>query len=181
MDPAFETEAEGIPNVYPSEVMNRSPEGLAYVSVRSTVASSLVGICHGEGKATVTASEYNKCSLKRYTAHSVESVFRTIVLLASATCSSTVGCSGSSFLEHAARLIVPSRLDSNSKRDRCRVTGAEDMCLQRLDMGPAYHVPTMFVFHVWLTDTLADGEVNRLPESSVFVLAAKRTSSMVTL
>ena len=52
---------------------------------------------------------------------------------------------------------------------------------KRLDMGLCYHVPTMLLFHVWLTETDAEGEVNRFPDSIVLVLAAKRTSSMVTL
>ena len=177
--PAFDTEALGIPNVYPSQVTNRSSCG--YSSNRSTAASSRVGSTHGAGRVILATSLYRICSLKILTRHSVVSVTSTIVSLPSATRSSSVGSCGSSGLEHDIRLVRPSRLDSNAKRNSRRA-GAEDMLrFKRLDMGLTYHVPTMFVFHVWLTETDAEGEVKRLPDSMVLVLEASRTSSMVTL
>lgn len=53
--PALDTLDDGIPKVYPSQMINRS-EPYGYVSVLKTAASSLVGIIQGSGKFTRTAS-----------------------------------------------------------------------------------------------------------------------------
>ena len=78
--------------------------------------------------------------------------------------------------------VLPLHADMHSESDSSSTAATQDAgWLQWIDMGLGYHVPTMLVFHVWLTETDADGEVNRLPDSIVLVLEAKRTSSMVTL
>ena len=70
--PALVTEAEGVPNVKPSEVTKRSL--LGYVSVLSICASSFVGSRYGAGIGTATASAYSNPVATTHTRHSVVSV-----------------------------------------------------------------------------------------------------------
>ena len=81
----------------------------------------------------------------------------------------------------AGSSVLPLHADMHSESDSSSTAATQDAgWLQWIDMGLGYHVPTMLVFHVVLTVTLADGEVNRLPEINVLVFDAIRTSSTVT-
>ena len=85
------------------------------------------------------------------------------------------GLLGSSFF--------PLHAGMHRKSDSSSTAGTKDVLwLHRRDMGLwSYQVPTMLLFHDVFTPTDALGVVNRLPDRSVFVLEAKRTSSMVTV
>ena len=79
--------------------------------------------------------------------------------------------------------VLPLHADMHRKSDSSSTAGTKDVLwLHRRDMGlGSYQVPTMLLFHDVFTPTDADGVVNRLPDRSVLVFAAKRTSSMVTV
>ena len=134
-------------------------------------ASSRVGRSQGDGRLTSTALLYIRCSANRRTCHSLVSVTKTT---ASPVPVGSEGLAGSS--------VLPLHADMHRKSDSSSTAGTKDVLwFHRRDMGLGYQVPTMLLFHDVFTPTDADGVVNRLPDRSVFVLEAKRTSSIVTV
>lgn len=148
--------------------MKRSSCG--YVHVFRMAASSRVGSSQGDGRLTSIALLYIRCSANSRTCHSLVSVTKTIASLL------PVGSEGS-----CTSSVFPLHADMHRKSDSSSTAGTKDVLwFHRRDMGLGYQVPTMLLFHDVFTPTDADGVVNRLPDRSVFVFDANRTSSMVT-
>ena len=83
--------------------------------------------------------------------------------------------------EGSCTSVLPLHADMHRKSDSISAGTKDVLWFHRRDMGLGYQVPTMLLFHDVFTPTDADGVVNRLPERSVFVFDAKRTSSIVTV